>query len=98
MSCTSRPTTSSTAGPTIPYVEWDDPNPLSVYGRSKLGGEREVQSLVPGATIVRTSWVCGAHGANMVKTILRLSAAAPASWPSSTTSAAARPSPRTWPP
>jgi dTDP-4-dehydrorhamnose reductase len=57
-----------------PYVEWDNPNPLSVYGRSKLGGEREVQSLVPGATVVRTSWVCGAHGANMVKTILRLSA------------------------
>jgi dTDP-4-dehydrorhamnose reductase len=57
-----------------PYVEWDNHNPLSVYGRSKLGGEREVQSLVPGATIVRTSWVCGAHGANMVKTILRLSA------------------------
>jgi dTDP-4-dehydrorhamnose reductase len=57
-----------------PYVEWDSPNPLSVYGRSKLGGEREVQSLVPGATIVRTSWVCGARGANMVKTILRLSA------------------------
>ncbi|HEY2303936.1 MAG TPA: dTDP-4-dehydrorhamnose reductase [Acidimicrobiales bacterium] len=56
-----------------PYVEWDHPNPLSVYGRSKLGGEREVQSLVPGATVVRTSWVCGAHGANMVKTILRLS-------------------------
>jgi len=57
-----------------PYVEWDSPNPLSVYGRSKLGGEREVQSLVPAATVVRTSWVCGAHGANMVKTILRLSA------------------------
>jgi dTDP-4-dehydrorhamnose reductase len=57
-----------------PYVEWDSPNPLSVYGRSKLGGEREVQALVPGGTVVRTSWVCGAHGANMVKTILRLSA------------------------
>jgi dTDP-4-dehydrorhamnose reductase len=57
-----------------PYVEWDSPNPLSVYGRSKLGGEREVQALVPGATVVRTSWVCGAHGPNMVKTILRLSA------------------------
>jgi dTDP-4-dehydrorhamnose reductase len=56
-----------------PYVEWDDPNPMSVYGRSKLGGEREVRSLVAGATVVRTSWVCGAHGANMVKTILRLS-------------------------
>jgi dTDP-4-dehydrorhamnose reductase len=55
-----------------PYREWDDPNPLSVYGRSKLGGERELMALVPGAAIVRTSWVCGIHGANMVKTILRL--------------------------
>ncbi|MDP8987628.1 MAG: dTDP-4-dehydrorhamnose reductase [Actinomycetota bacterium] len=52
-----------------PYVEWDPPNPLSVYGRSKLGGERELD---PGSTLVRTSWVCGRHGDNMVKTILRL--------------------------
>jgi len=52
-----------------PYVEWDRPNPLSVYGRSKLGGEHEVD---PGASVVRTSWVCGFHGANMVKTVLRL--------------------------
>ena len=55
-----------------PYREWDPTNPLSVYGRSKLGGEREVQALRPGATIVRTSWLCGAHGANMAKTVLRL--------------------------
>lgn len=54
-----------------PYVEWDTPNPQSVYGRSKLAGERE---LGPDATIVRTSWVCGFHGNNMVKTILRLAA------------------------
>lgn len=54
-----------------PYVEWDEPNPLSVYGRSKLGGERECS---PDATVVRTSWVCGASGANMVKTALRLAA------------------------
>ena len=52
-----------------PYREWDAPNPLSVYGASKLAGERECP---PGSTIVRTSWVCGAHGANMVKTALRL--------------------------
>jgi dTDP-4-dehydrorhamnose reductase len=52
-----------------PYREWDAPNPQSVYGASKLAGERECG---PGATIVRTSWVCGAHGANMVKTALRL--------------------------
>jgi dTDP-4-dehydrorhamnose reductase len=54
-----------------PYHEWDAPNPLSVYGRSKLGGEAECP---PGSTIVRTSWVCGAHGANMVHTVLRLAA------------------------
>ena len=52
-----------------PYVEWDIPNPRSVYGASKLGGELELD---PHWTIARTSWVCGAHGANMVKTILRL--------------------------
>jgi len=52
-----------------PYHEWDDTNPQSVYGRSKLGGEREAD---PSHTIVRTSWVCGAHGPNMVKTVLAL--------------------------
>jgi dTDP-4-dehydrorhamnose reductase len=52
-----------------PYVEWDAPNPQSVYGRSKLGGEVEAG---PEATVVRTSWVCGVHGANLVKTVLRL--------------------------
>lgn len=54
-----------------PYVEWDEPNPRSVYGRSKLGGERALDS---GSTIVRTSWLCGRHGNNIVKTILRLAA------------------------
>ncbi|MCO5305886.1 MAG: dTDP-4-dehydrorhamnose reductase [Microthrixaceae bacterium] len=52
-----------------PYVEWDRPNPQSVYGRTKLGGESEID---PGWTIARTSWVCGRHGNNMVKTLLRL--------------------------
>ncbi len=52
-----------------PYHEWDVPDPQSVYGASKLAGEREAG---PEATIVRTSWVCGEHGHNMVKTILRL--------------------------
>jgi dTDP-4-dehydrorhamnose reductase len=54
---------------TGPYNEWDQPAPRSVYGATKLAGERELDL---DATIVRTSWVCGAHGANMVKTILRL--------------------------
>lgn len=52
-----------------PYVEWDTPNPQSVYGRTKLGGESEIDH---GWTIARTSWVCGRHGSNMVKTLLRL--------------------------
>jgi dTDP-4-dehydrorhamnose reductase len=50
-----------------PYHEWDAVNPLSVYGRSKLGGEA---ALGPEDTVVRTSWVCGRHGRNFVKTIL----------------------------
>jgi len=54
-----------------PYLEWDTPNPQSVYGRSKLAGEVEAQ-VNPDTTIVRLSWVCGEHGANMVKTVLRL--------------------------
>ena len=54
-----------------PYVEWDTPNPQSVYGRSKLGGELEARDLA-GSTILRLSWVCGEHGANTVKTVLRL--------------------------
>jgi dTDP-4-dehydrorhamnose reductase len=63
-----------------PYVEWDQPNPRSVYGRSKLGGETEVHAVAgPSATIVRTAWVSGAHGANMVKTVLRLGRSDPAS-------------------
>ncbi len=57
-----------------PYCEWDVPNPQSVYGRSKLAGELEVLEGCPGASVVRTAWVCGAHGSNMVKTVLRLAA------------------------
>ena len=54
-----------------PYQEWDAANPMSVYGRSKYGGELELFGR-PDATIVRTSWVCGRYGSNMVKTVLRL--------------------------
>lgn len=52
-----------------PYNEWDEPNPLSVYGRSKLAGEHELD---PEHAVVRTSWVCGRHGANFVHTVLRM--------------------------
>ena len=55
-----------------PYVEWDRPKPQSVYGRSKWGGEQEVAAHAPGASVVRTSWVCGEHGNNMVRTVLGL--------------------------
>jgi dTDP-4-dehydrorhamnose reductase len=51
-----------------PYHEWDTPNPASVYGRSKLAGEHEVD----GGSVVRTSWVIGRYGSNMAKTVLRL--------------------------
>ena len=52
-----------------PYVEDDTPNPQSVYGVTKLEGEGLAGD---GASVVRTSWVCGEYGNNMVKLILRL--------------------------
>jgi dTDP-4-dehydrorhamnose reductase len=55
-----------------PYTEWDETRPLSAYGKSKLAGEREVLSVLPGAAVVRTSWVCSRHGSNILRTILRL--------------------------
>ena len=58
----------------VPYHEWDLPAPRSVYGASKLGGEREALDGGVAAAVVRTSWVCGRHGSNMVKTVLRLAA------------------------
>lgn len=54
---------------TAPYVESDTPAPLSVYGRTKLAGEREVLSWVHGI-VVRTSWLFSETGHNFVKTIL----------------------------
>lgn len=59
---------------TRPYVEWDEPGPRSAYGRSKLAGEREVASGCPGAAVVRTSWLCGSSGRNVVRSVLRLAA------------------------
>ena len=55
-----------------PYHEWDAAHPQSVYGSSKLAGELEASALGTSATVVRTSWLCGEYGNNMVKTILRL--------------------------
>jgi len=56
----------------IAYRPSDAPNPLSVYGSSKLAGEQAVSQEAPDALIVRTAWVYGVHGGNFVKTMLRL--------------------------
>jgi dTDP-4-dehydrorhamnose reductase len=56
-----------------PYHEWDRPNPTSVYGSSKWSGEHEIAVHAGGgATVVRTSWVFGEHGGNVVRTVLGL--------------------------
>ena len=54
------------------YTEFDPTNPQGVYGRSKEAGEQLVRETLPEHYIVRTSWVQGEHGANFVKTMLRL--------------------------
>lgn len=54
------------------YTESDETNPQSVYGRSKLEGEKAVAQLCKAHWIFRTSWVFGVHGGNFLKTILRL--------------------------
>jgi len=59
-------------GQTAPYTEDDVPNPQSVYGKTKLAGEKAVSTASGQHLILRTSWVYGVHGVNFVKTILRL--------------------------
>lgn len=56
----------------VPYEEQTKANPQTVYGRSKLAGEQEVQSIITEHFIVRTSWVFGKYGRNFVKTIRQL--------------------------
>ena len=55
-----------------PYLETDEPNPLSSYGRSKLAGERATVEANARHFVVRSSWLFGAHGSNFVDTMLGL--------------------------
>ena len=54
-----------------PYVESDEPNPMSTYGITKLAGEEHVRNLLDDYWIVRTSWIFG-QGKNFVRVILNL--------------------------
>jgi dTDP-4-dehydrorhamnose reductase len=60
-----------------PYAEDDLPCPLSVYGRTKVQGEKHVQEILDRHFIVRTSWLFGPNGKNFVSTILRLAGERP---------------------
>jgi dTDP-4-dehydrorhamnose reductase len=53
------------------YVEEDIVAPLGIYGASKAAGEEEVRNRLPEHIIVRTAWLCGVHGHNFVKTMLK---------------------------
>ncbi len=59
-------------GKSRPYVESDPTGPRSVYGQTKLEGEREVLDASPLHTVVRSSWLFGIGGRNFVATMLRL--------------------------
>ncbi|MEX5593202.1 dTDP-4-dehydrorhamnose reductase [Pseudomonas orientalis] len=55
-----------------PYIENDTPNPLGVYGQSKLAGERAIAAVGGKYLILRTSWVYSSHGKNFLLTMQRL--------------------------
>ncbi len=55
-----------------PYVETDAPNPINVYGKTKLEGDQAIQSVGSDHLILRTSWVYGTRGSNFLLTMLRL--------------------------
>jgi dTDP-4-dehydrorhamnose reductase len=55
-----------------PYLEDDEANPKSVYGKTKWLGEEAVRKMAAKHIIIRTSWVFGAHGVNFLKTILKV--------------------------
>ncbi|MBA2727938.1 MAG: dTDP-4-dehydrorhamnose reductase [Parachlamydiaceae bacterium] len=56
----------------VPYTEEDAPNPINVYGQSKLTGEKNIQAVEGRHLILRTSWVYSPLGHNFLKTMLKL--------------------------
>ena len=94
--CTTAPTTCSTAAADAPRDEDAPTGPLSVYGRTKLEGEKRIRASGCRHLILRTSWVYAARGGNFARTML--------SWPPSatrcawsTTRSARPPAPTCWP-
>lgn len=57
-----------------PYNELDTPNPTSVYGKTKLEGEKRIAAILHEHYIIRTAWVYSEFGNNFMKTMLRLAA------------------------
>jgi dTDP-4-dehydrorhamnose reductase len=55
-----------------PYVETDAPNPINVYGKTKLAGDLAIQSVGGDYLILRTSWVYGSRGSNFLLTMLQM--------------------------
>lgn len=56
----------------VGYKEEDEPNPINVYGESKLAGEKYIQEICEKYYIIRTAWLFGPNGKNFVATMLRL--------------------------
>ena len=55
-----------------PYSEMDEPDPINIYGKSKLAGEEEIKKLLNDYFIIRTSWLYGSNCSNFVTTMLKL--------------------------
>lgn len=55
-----------------PYLPSDQPNPICIYGASKLEGEQKISAIFADSLIIRTAWVYSSHGNNFVKTMLNL--------------------------
>jgi dTDP-4-dehydrorhamnose reductase len=55
-----------------PYTEEDPPNPMSVYGRTKLSGERNVLNILPSSLVLRAQWLYGRGGNNFITKVVKI--------------------------